>query len=67
MNQGSDEVKTSNKFCRCRFMFVGSMPTGIKFGIQMMRNVLIYDNYKHSGKGVENIDRSVIIHKGMGT
>jgi len=27
----------------------------------------MYDNYKYSGKGAENRDRSVIIHKGMGT
>jgi hypothetical protein len=48
-------------------MFDGSMPTGIKFGLQMMRTVLMYDNYKYHGKGVENKDRSVIIHKGTGT
>jgi len=36
MNQGSDEVKTSNTFCRCRFMLDGSLPMWIKFGLQLV-------------------------------
>ena len=39
------------------------MLTGIKFGLQIVWNVLMYDNFKHMEKDVENRDRSVIIHQ----
>ena len=48
---------------RCRFRFDESMLTGIKFGLQMVWNMLIYDNLKYLGNSVENRDRSVIIHQ----
>jgi hypothetical protein len=36
MNQGSNEVKISNKICGCRFRFDKSMLMGIKFGLEMV-------------------------------
>jgi hypothetical protein len=36
MNQGSNEVKISNKVCGCRFRFDEYMLTGIKFGHEMV-------------------------------
>jgi len=62
MNQGSNEVKISNKVCGCRFRFDEYMLTGIKFGHEMVWNILMYDNFKYFGKGIENGDRSVIIY-----
>ena len=62
MNQGSNEVKISNKVCGCRFRFDESMLMGIKFGFEMVWNILMYDNFKYFGKGIENADRSVIIY-----
>jgi len=47
---------TSYKICRCKFRFDGSTQRGIKLGLQMVRIVLMYDNYKYSVKGVENRD-----------
>jgi hypothetical protein len=63
MNQESNEVKIRNKMCRCKFRFDESMLTGIKRGLWMVWNVLMYDNFKHLGKDVESTDRSVIIHQ----
>jgi hypothetical protein len=54
MNQGSNEVRISNKICRCRFRFDESMLTGIKFVLQVVGNMLMYDNFKHFGKIVQN-------------
>jgi hypothetical protein len=59
INQRSDEVKTSYKICRCKFRFDGSMQTGIKLGLQMVRIVLMYDNYKYSVKGTESRETQV--------
>jgi hypothetical protein len=36
MNQGSNEVKISNKICGCRFRFDNSMLMGIKFGLEVV-------------------------------
>ena len=36
MNQGSNEVKISNKICRCRFRFDESILTGNEFGLKMV-------------------------------
>jgi hypothetical protein len=38
------------------------MLTGIEFGLQIVWNVLMYDNFKYFGKGIENEDRALIIH-----
>ena len=62
MNQGGNEVKISNMICDCRFRYDKSLLMGIKFGLQMVWNVLMYNNFKYSGKGIENGDRSVIIY-----
>jgi hypothetical protein len=64
MNQESNEVKISNMICRCRFRFDESVLTGIEFGLKIVRDMLMYDNFKYFGKGVENRDRSVITHQG---
>jgi hypothetical protein len=34
MKQWSNEVKISNKICKCRFRFDESMLMGIEFGLQ---------------------------------
>ena len=62
LNQGSNEVKISNKVCGCRFRFDESMLMGIKFGLEMVWNIVMYDNFKYFGKGIEKADRSVIIY-----
>ena len=36
INQGSNEVKVSNKICRCRFTFDESVLTGIEFELKMV-------------------------------
>ena len=54
MNQGSNEVRISNMICRCRFRFDESMLTGIKFVLQVVGNMLMYDNFKYCGKIVQN-------------
>jgi len=44
VNQGSDEVKISNKICGCRFRFDQSMLTAIEFELQMVCNLFMCDD-----------------------
>ena len=62
MNQGSSEVKISNKICVCRFWIDYCMLKGIKFGLKMAWDLLMCDNLKYFGKGIGNEDRALIIH-----
>jgi hypothetical protein len=38
------------------------MLMGIKFGLEMVWNILMYDNFKYFVKGIENGDGSVLIY-----
>ena len=38
------------------------MLMGIKFGLEIVWKILVFDNFKYFGKGIENGDRSVIIY-----
>jgi hypothetical protein len=47
MNKGSNGVQISNAICDCGLKFDESKLTGIKFGLKMVRNVLVCDNLKY--------------------
>jgi hypothetical protein len=46
-------VKISNKICGFRFRFSEFVLAGIKFGLEMVWNVLTYDNLECFGKNNE--------------
>jgi len=50
MNEGSDEVKISNKICGCRFRFDQSMLTAIEFELQMVSNLLTCNDNNNKKK-----------------
>jgi hypothetical protein len=52
MKKGSNGVNLDNTICGCGFRFDEFKPMGIKFGLKMVRNVLICDNAKYFWKKV---------------
>jgi hypothetical protein len=65
LNQGSKVIKVSNKICRCGFGFSKPVLTVIRFGLQMVWNMLKDNDFKYLGRNVDIVNGLQLIYQGI--